>query len=130
MTNPYVATSPVAKHPDEWRNAGPTSLVAASTSGAFVALAVGMTTCWIRGGWLNQQLQVPIENWRLPAYFVFHCGIWCASSLALTILALPIYLYLRRFYNVWQLMCFVYVISATATFAFEICKGNFELSYP
>ena len=131
MTNPYVAPRHIEVERDSsmGQRPRPLSILAASSIGAFISLALGMTTCWLRGGWLKQQLQLPIGHWRLPMYFWFHCGVWFVSALVLSILAFPIYLYLRRSFNVQRLMCFVYAISATATIGFESFK-SYEMIEP
>lgn len=130
MTNPYIATSQI-EAAYLWTGNRPRllALLAASSFGAFIALAMGMNTFWVRGGWLKQQLQLPIEHWRLPIYFWFHCGVWLVSALVLSILALPMYLYLRRSANVLRLMCSVYAISTTVTIGFEAFK-SYEMIEP
>ena len=131
MTNPYAASlnTEVAQDIAVTRKASLLALMAASSVGAFIALALGMTTCWIRGGWISQQLEIPFKHWRLPGYFWFHCGVWCISALILSFIALPMYLYLRRSCNALRLMCFVYAIGALATTSFEMFKG-YEMIEP
>ena len=131
MTNPYIPPrhTEVARDIPMGHRLRLLVLLAASSSGAFISLALGMSTCWLRGGWLKQQLQLPIEHWRLPMYFWFHCGVWFVSALVLSILTLPIYLYLRRSFNVLPLMCFVFAISANATIGFEAFK-SYEMIQP
>jgi hypothetical protein len=82
MTNPY---SPPAQagEPFEKCSKNPPGLFAlllASSSGAYIAMALGMTTCWLRGGWLDSQLRLPMERWRLPTYFWFHFGFWASIT--------------------------------------------------
>ncbi len=131
MTNPYLAPShiEVARNNPMGNSPHLLALLAASSFGTFSVLALGMTTCWLRGGWLKQQLQLPIVHWRLPMYFWFHCGVWFVSAWVLSIIALPMYLYLRRSFNVLRLMCFVYAIGATATIVFEAFK-SYEMIEP
>jgi len=131
MTNPYIAPSHIEVARDNPIGNRPRllALLAALSFGTFSVLALGMTTCWLRGGWLKQQLQLPIVHLRLPMYFWFHFGVWFVSALVLSILALPMYLYLRRSFNVFGLMCFVYAIGATATIVFEAFK-SYEMIEP
>lgn len=131
VTNPYAAplNAEVAQEIAVERRASLLALIAASSVGAFIALALGMATCWIRGGWISQQLQLPFKDWRLPGYFWFHCGVWCVSALVLSLIALPMYLYLRRSYSALPLMFFVYTVCATATIGFEVLK-DYEMIEP
>lgn len=131
LMNPYIAPRYSEVSRDISGGHGPSllALLAASTFGAFIALALGMTTCWLRGGWLNQQFQLPIEHWQLPIYFWFHCGVWCVNALVLSILGLPMYLYLRRSFNVLRLMCLVFAFSASVTIGFEAFK-TYEMIEP
>jgi hypothetical protein len=139
VTNPYAAPlntdaapldTEVAKDIAVGRRASLMALIAASYVGAFIALALGMTTCWIRGGWISHQLQLPFKYWRLPMYFWFHFEVWCVSALVLSFILLPMYLYLRRSYSALRLMCFVYTISATATIGFEVFKSYEMIEEP
>ena len=131
MTNPYNAPSHNGVADDNPIGNSPQlrELLTMSSFGSFVALALGMTTCWLRGGWLKQQLEVPITSWRLPVYFWFHFGVWVVSALVLSIVAVPLFLYLRRSHNVLMLMSFVYTICATATIGFEAFK-SYEMIEP
>lgn len=127
MTNPYTAPrdSEVDRDISVGHRSSLLSVLAASTGGGFISLACGMATCWIKGGWLGHQLLLPIERWRLPMYFWFHCGAWFFNALVLSLLVLPLYLYLRRSFHVLRLMCFVFAICTIATVGFEAYK-----SYP
>jgi hypothetical protein len=130
MTNPYAAPRQAeVEHDFLVGRQSLLALLAASTIDAFIALACGMTTCWLRSGWLKQQLLLPVGDWQLPTHFWFHCGVWFVSALGLSILALPMYLYLRRSLKELRLIQLVFAISSIATIGFEAFK-NYQMIEP
>ena len=129
MQNPYASptTSCSATQSDTRRNAMSATLgFIVSFAGVWTALLCGQVACWIRGGWLDFQMQRGIGDLRLPMYFWFIVGCSFATAFVIALAAIPI----TRSGFSFRFALSMYGICSLATVFYEILKPKHIIEPP
>ncbi|TWT77963.1 hypothetical protein Pla123a_17620 [Posidoniimonas polymericola] len=132
MSNPYASPAAASVETDESRYTTPQlgTIVLVTIVAPAVCVWLGRVVCWIRGGWLSRQLEIPAVHWRLPHEFVLNSLLAVLHGVVIGVFTLLLVVpTLRRLGN-WNAAYLAYGVSAAVVVAYELLKPYERIEVP